>query len=143
MQLSSAAFENGGMIPDKYTCHGLNINPPLNIQNIPKDAKCLVLITDDPDAPGGAFVHWVVYNIPVINMVPENSVPGIPGMNDYGKKLYGGPCPPSGIHRYYFKCFALSTRLSLEDGVAKQTIIEAMQGHVLESTELMGRYQNK
>ena len=143
MRLNSAAFENGGMIPDKYTCHGQNINPPLHIQDIPKDTKSLVLITDDPDAPGGVFVHWVVYNIPVINMIPENSLPGVPGINDYEKELYTGPCPPSGIHRYFFKCFALNASLSLESGAAQQTVIEAMQEHVLESTELMGRYQNK
>ncbi len=141
MQLESAAFENGGRIPKKYTCQDQNINPPLMVSDIPEDAKTLVLIVDDPDAPNGTFVHWVVYNIPRFNVIAENSIPGNEGKNGYGETGYTGPCPPSGIHRYYFKCYALTDKLFLENGATKQDVIDNMQNFILESAELMGKYQ--
>src|SRR5438045_5660495 len=114
--VASAAFQTGGAIPDQFTCKGANQNPPLQFQGVPKEAKNLVLILDDPDAPGGLFTHWIVWNIdPSTAGIAQKSVPGggIEGTNDFGKKGYGGPCPPSGTHRYVFHLFALDQKLDL------------------------------
>ena len=102
LTITSAAFKDGAYIPAKYTCDGENFSPPIDIENIPLAAKCLVLIMDDPDAPRGDWVHWVVWNIPVTHQLLENDVHGIEGLNDFKKHAYGGPCPPSGVHRYFF-----------------------------------------
>ena len=109
MQITSQAFSNNRSIPQKYTCEGDDVNPPLAIQNISEKTKSLALIVDDPDAPGGMWVHWVVFNIKVTDTIDEDSVPGTKGINDFRKKDYGGPCPPSGTHHYYFKIYALDT----------------------------------
>ena len=107
LNISSIAFKADEMIPSKYTCDGVNINPPLDIKDIPEKAKCLALIVDDPDAPIGVWVHWVVWNIPVTHHIKENEVHGTEGINDFQQQHYGGPCPPSGTHRYFFKVYAL------------------------------------
>lgn len=140
MRLRSDAFQSGEMIPRRYTCEGKNINPPLDIHDVPEDTKSLVLIVEDPDAPDGTFVNWVVYNIPPVRMIRENSNPGTPGVNSNNQEKYAGPCPPSGIHRYFFKCYALTAELPLNRGASKNGVIGKMQGVMLESTELMGKY---
>ena len=141
LNVSSTAFTAGGPIPSQYTCDGANINPPLDIQGIPEYAKCLALIVDDPDAPAGTWVHWVVWNIPVSSNLVENRVPGTEGLNDFHKHHYGGPCPPSGTHRYFFKVYALDALLDLSDNTKKAGLENAMIGHVLASGELMGLYK--
>lgn len=142
MTLSSPAFDHNAAIPKKYSCEGENINPPLHIENIPENAKSLALIVDDPDAPNGTFVHWVVYNIPVVETIAENTVPGNQGSNDFKKRAYGGPCPPSGQHRYFFKLYALDEEPVLEDG-SKAELEKAMQGHILQEAELVGLYEKQ
>lgn len=143
MKLSCPYFKQEEMIPQKYTCQGKNINPPLKIEDIPEEAKSLALIVDDPDAPGGTFVHWVVFNIPPQDEIKENSVPGIQGVNDFQGKDYGGPCPPSGSHRYYFKIYALDTMLNLKAGVSKSVLENEMAGRVIQQAELMGYYKKQ
>jgi len=138
MDISSPAFKHNQTIPNKYTCHGKNINPPLTISYIPERTKSLVLIIDDPDAPSGDWVHWVVYNIPVTKRIAEGSVPGLQGMNDFRKQNYGGPCPPSGVHHYFHKVYALDTMLDLKGFVNKQTVLRAAQGHILAKAVLVG-----
>lgn len=142
MKIISFAFENNAKIPSKYTCDGENVNPPLSFTDIPASAKSLVLIVDDPDAPGGIWVHWVLFNIdPKIQEVLENSLSesGIEGVTSFGKAGYGGPCPPSGTHRYFFKLYALGTILNLENP-NKEEVEKAMQGHILDKAELIGLY---
>ena len=141
MQLTSQDFEDGTVIPKKFTCDGADINPPLVIAGIPEEAQSLALIVDDPDAPGGSWVHWVVYNIPVVSRIDEDSVPGTQGINDFGRGDYGGPCPPSGTHRYFFKIYALDTELALGEGVDKEALENAMQGHIVGYAELIGLYK--
>lgn len=141
MKISSTAFSSGGSIPTKYTCDGSDINPPLTVSDIPEGAKSLALVVDDPDAPGGTWVHWVVFNTPVTEEISEDSVPGTQGYNDFGRVDYGGPCPPSGTHRYFFKVYALDTKLNLEEGVTKKTLLATMKGHVLEQAECIGLYE--
>jgi len=138
--VTSQAFEHEAMIPSLYTCDGDDINPPLKIEGVPKQAESLVLIVDDPDAPKGTWVHWVVFNIPVTNYIEEDSVPGEQGLNDFGKHDYGGPCPPSGTHRYFFKIYALDTILDLGSDAIKEDVDMAMEGHVIASGELIGLY---
>ena len=142
MKLESPAFSEGERIPQKYTCLGEDINPPLNISHIPEDAKSLALIIDDPDAPVGTFVHWVVWNIPVADEISENSVPAkaVQGTNDFGKKSYGGPCPPSGTHTYHFKMYALDSMLDAPENGRKTDLLDAMEGHIIESAELTGTF---
>lgn len=146
MKISSTAFENGEAIPALYSCDGGDINPPLAFSDIPADAKTLALIVDDPDAPSGLFVHWVVWNIPpTVTGIAEGSVPEgvVEGMTDFGKQKYGGPCPGRGEHRYFFKIYALDTELLLPPTGGKEELEEAMVGHVLQSAELMGQYMRK
>lgn len=139
--IKSPAFETGKLIPKKYTCDGQNINPPISIEGAPKEAKTLVLIMDDPDAPSGTFDHWIVWNIPASNSkIGENTVPGMEGMNGTRQMGYFGPCPPSGTHRYFFKVYALDIELSLRVGSKKKDVEKAMQGHILGKGELMGLY---
>lgn len=141
MNLLSPAFKQNQMLPARFTCQGEDINPPLVIENIPKEAKSLALIVDDPDAPAGTWVHWVVFDIPVISKIDENSIPGKQGYNDFSRNDWGGPCPPSGTHRYFFKIYALDTILNLKEGIHKKDLEKAMQGHILDKAELIGLYK--
>jgi len=141
MKLSSPEFENGAPIPVRFTCDGNDINPTLRIENMPAGTKSLALVLEDPDAPRGTWVHWIVYNIPVTLWIDENSIPGTQGTNDYGVQQYRGSCPPSGTpHRYVFKLYALDTELDLGEGVEEAALEMAMQGHILETAELSGSY---
>jgi Raf kinase inhibitor-like YbhB/YbcL family protein len=145
MKITSSAFQEGGNIPSKFTCDGSDISPPLQIAEVPSGTKSLALVVDDPDAPSGLFTHWMVWNIsPQTNTIEEGSTPkGVDGTNDFGKSGYGGPCPPSGTHRYYFKIFALDRELDLPPGTKRSQLDAAMKGHVVEQGELMGRYSRK
>ena len=145
MKITSSAFQDGANIPSKFTCDGADISPPLQIADIPSQAKSLALIVDDPDAPSGLFTHWMVWNIPPqTGAVREGSAPkGVQGTNDFGKSGYGGPCPPSGTHRYYFKIFALDRELDLPFGAKRGQLDAAMKGHIVAQGELMGRYSRK
>lgn len=151
ISLKSTAFEHGSMIPSKYTCDGKDISPPLQWSNLPAGAKTLVLISDDPDAPMGTWVHWVIFNIPAEKEGLPEGIPGVErfsdgtvqGKNDFGRIGYGGPCPPGGTHRYFFKIYALDTQLELMPGSTKSHVLQAMKGHVLDSGELMGRYTRR
>jgi len=140
MKLLSPVFNQDEFIPAKYTCEGQDINPPLLIKDIPSLTESLSLIVDDPDAPAGTWVHWVVFNIPLISEIKENSVPGKSGINTINEKKYHGPCPPSGVHRYFFKLYALDVILDLKEGASKGALEKAMQGHVITETELVGLY---
>jgi len=142
MKLESLEFENNGFIPKKFTCDGEDINPGLIIEDVPEETKRLALIVDDPDAPMGTWVHWVVFNIHVTDVIEENTVPGTQGTNDFRKLEYGGPCPPSGTHRYFFKLYALDEKLhNIEEGCKKKELEEVMEGHILATAELIGLYE--
>ena len=141
MELRSREFVNNGYMPKKFTCQGENINPELVIENIPPETKSLALILDDPDAFGKAWVHWIVFNIPLISVIKENTAPGIQGSNDFGRPSYDGPCPPLGVHRYVFKVYALDATLELKEGVRKVDLERAIKGHVLADAELIGLYE--
>lgn len=150
MQLTSSAFEHNGAIPTKYTCQGEDINPPFQIQDTPAETKSVVLICDDPDAatdpngPGQIFDHWVVWNIPPrLGEIQENSVPrnAVVGENSAGTTEYMGPCPPTGSHRYFFRLYALDEELDLPAGSDKEEVENALAGHVIAQTELIGTYQ--
>lgn len=141
MKVTSPEFKNNGFIPKKFTCQGEDINPGLVIDNIPDETRSIALIVDDPDAPMGTWVHWVVYDIPAVSRIDEDSIPGKQGMNDFRTKDYGGPCPPSGTHRYFFKVYALDAELNLEEGITKSDLEEAMQTHILDKAELIGLYK--
>jgi len=143
MNITSSVFENNQNIPSKYTCDSENINPPLEIGDIPEETKSLALIVDDPDAPNGDWVHWVVFNIPPsTTSIQEGKAPeGTEGMTDFERNGWGGPCPPSGSHRYFFKLYALDMELDLDPSATKAELETAMTGHVLDRTELIGLYQ--
>ncbi|HYG51565.1 MAG TPA: YbhB/YbcL family Raf kinase inhibitor-like protein [Flavobacteriales bacterium] len=144
LTVTSSAFLHKTSIPKKYTCEGDNVNPPVTIGGVPANAKSLVLIVDDPDAPMGTFDHWTIWNIkPTNTIIPENTVLGTEGKNGSGKNGYTGPCPPTGTHRYFFKVYALDKLLALEAGVDKKTVEKAMKGHILASGELVGLYQKQ
>ncbi len=146
MKITSSAFQEGGNIPSKFTCDGADANPALRFEGAPAEAKSLALIVDDPDAPVGLFTHWLVWNIdPKTTEIVENSAPvgAVQGTNDFPKKGYGGPCPPSGTHRYYFKVFALDQTLDLKPRAKRAEVDAAMRGHVIAQGELMGRYSRK
>ena len=145
MKLTSPAFRHNGDMPPEYTCDGSNVLPELNIENVPEKAKSLALIMDDPDAPSGTWVHWVVWNIPpTAKKIEKGAEPqGMQGKTSFGRPRYGGPCPPSGVHRYFFKLYALDTILSIKEGSNKSDLEQAMQGHIIEKTELMGTYKRK
>jgi Raf kinase inhibitor-like YbhB/YbcL family protein len=145
MKITSPAFQEGANIPSKFTCDGSDTSPPLQIADVPSGAKSLALIVDDPDAPSGLFTHWMVWNIPTqAGAIGEGSTPkGVQGTNDFGKSGYGGPCPPSGAHRYYFKVFALDRELDLPSGAKRHQLDVAMKGHIAAQGELMGRYSRK
>lgn len=142
MKLSSPIFENGQAIPSEYTCDGADISPALNFSGIPKNAKSLALIMDDPDAPMGTWVHWVIWNIPpnITGFSKGEKITFPQGNNSWGNIEYGGPCPPSGIHHYYFKLYALDTMLDLREGATKKQLVEAMSGHIIEQAQLIGTY---
>jgi Raf kinase inhibitor-like YbhB/YbcL family protein len=142
LSVMSPTFENNQLIPAKYTCDGDDVNPPLAIEGIPEGTKTLALIVDDPDAPMGTWDHWIVWNIPATtSKIAENTVPGTEGLNDFRKRSYGGPCPPSGTHRYFFKVYALDVKLDLSQTARKRDVEKAMQGHVLAEGELVGLYR--
>jgi Raf kinase inhibitor-like YbhB/YbcL family protein len=141
LTVSSIAFSHGGHIPKKYSCEGENINPPLEINRFPKDTKTLAIIFEDPDATRGIFDHWLVWNILPNEPISENYIGGISGRNSFGNTGYGGPCPPSGSHRYYFKVYALDTSLNLPAGADKKQLQDAMQGHIITSGEVMAHYK--
>jgi hypothetical protein len=143
LTITSPVFENNKPIPKKYTCDGEDVNPPLNIEGIPVGTKSLVLIVDDPDAPMGTWDHWVVWNIPPRNKIDENSVPGVEGLNDFRKHSYGGPCPPSGTHRYFFKIYALDVQFALGSNSRKKDVERAMKDHILAKGELVGLYSRR
>jgi len=149
MQITSSAFKEGQSIPVKYTCDGKNVSPPLKWSNVPQGTKSLALICDDPDAPHGTFVHWVLYDIPPTVTELKEGIPadtqlsngakhGMPGFNRPG---YGGPCPPSGTHHYHFKLYALDFVPALGAGATKDELLKTMEGHILEMAQLMGTYQ--
>ena len=148
MTVESSAFEHQGPIPVKYSCDGEDVSPPLSWSNVPEGTESFVLITDDPDAPGRTFVHWVYFNIPAsVTSLPEgvdtgaNPGPGgVQGQNNFGNSGYGGPCPPGGTHRYFFTVYALDTQLDLEPSAGKQDVLQAAEGHVLAQGTLMGTY---
>jgi Raf kinase inhibitor-like YbhB/YbcL family protein len=143
ISLTSPAFEHGGNIPIKYTCDGDDISPPLSFSNLPNGTKSLVIILDDPDASGGIWAHWIVFNIPAdITGFKEDVGPRYyMGKNSWGNNDYSGPCPPIGEeHRCYFRLYALDTDLNLFDGASRQEIDDAMTGHILGQTSLMGKY---
>ncbi len=146
--IKSSAFKNNEFIPAKYTCEGENVNPLLEILNVPPETKSLVLIMDDPDAPSGTWDHWIMWNIdPKTHYIPEDSVPAgaVEGTTSFGRLGYGGPCPPRGDkpHRYMFKVYALDTVLDLKEGAVKAELEKAMAGHILDQTTLIGLYQRK
>jgi len=141
MNLTSPDFKDNGFMPKKFTCQGDNLSPTLLIESVPEQAERLALIVDDPDAPVDTWVHWVVYNIPALSRIEEAAVPGPQCINDFGKKEYGGPCPPSGTHRYFFKLYALDSELRLEPDAKKADLLGAMRGHILAKAELVGLYK--
>ncbi len=143
LKVSSPAFAYEAMIPLKYTCDGKNISPPLDIEQIPEEAKCLVLIVDDPDAPVRTWVHWIAWNIPVTHHIKENELHGTTGLNDFRMHHYGGPCPPSGTHRYFFKIYALNSLLDLPVDTTKLQLERAMSEHIIAFGELVGLYKKK
>ena len=141
MKITSPAFTHNGMIPPKYTCQGKDISPPLTISDIPEGTVSLALIVDDPDAPGNTWDHWLIWDIEPTGEIKEDSAPGIQGKNSWGRQDYGGPCPPSGTHRYFFKLYAIDSALDLPAGATKANLEAAIKGHILEPAELIGLYQ--
>ncbi len=149
MVITSSAFKEGELIPSKYTCDGDDISPQLSWSGAPENTKSFALINDDPDAPSGDWVHWVIFNIPgSVKELPEN----IPhdkildngtkqGTNDFGQIGYGGPCPPGGTHRYYFRIYALDVYIDKDAGITKKVLISAMEGHILAEAQLIGKYK--
>ena len=151
MKLTSTAFKEGEAIPRGYTCDGANVSPPLEWTGVPKTAKTIAIIADDPDAPAGTWVHWVLYNLPadglgLIENTPQTETlkgGGAQGKNDFGKIGYGGPCPPSGTHRYFFKFYALDSELTLKPGATRAEVEQAMEGHIVGQAQLMGTYSRQ
>ncbi len=143
MKLQSSAFTHNGDVPSEYTCDGADLSPPLVISDVPNNAKSLTLIMDDPDAPVGTWDHWIVFNIPTsTKKIQEGTEPeGTAGRNSWSRTGYGGPCPPSGTHRYFFKLYALDTTLNLPEGATKKDLEKAMQEHILAQAQLMGTYK--
>ncbi len=147
-QLTSPAFAPGGPIPRKYTCDGEDISPPLQWRDPPQGTQSFALIADDPDAPRGTWIHWVLYNVPANARSLSEAVPPdaeLPdgsrhGQNSWKRLGYGGPCPPGGTHRYFFKLYALDTMLDLPAGATKKQLLKAMEGHILAQAEVMGTY---
>ena len=151
IKVTSSAFQEGQMIPRKYTCDGANLSPPFSWTGVPEGAKSVALICDDPDAPVGTWVHWVLYNLPAdatalaegIKPVEKLENGALQGSNDFRKLGYGGPCPPGGTHRYYFKFYALNAALELKPGATKVDLMKATEGKILAQGQLMGKYTRK
>lgn len=151
IKITSSAFTEGGLIPAKYTCDGADISPPLQWEAVPEGTQSIALICDDPDAPVGTFVHWVLFNLPADAGQLTENIPADPtlangaqqGTSDFGRIGYGGPCPPGGTHRYFFKIYALDTQLSLTDRVDKVRLLSAMEGHILAEGQLIGKYKRQ
>ncbi len=151
IKITSSAFEDGGLIPAKYTCDGADVSPPLQWDAVPEGTKSIALICDDPDAPMSTWVHWVLFNLPsdakelAENIPTEETLPNgaKQGVNDFGRVGYGGPCPPSGTHRYFFKIYALDTEVGLPAGADKRQLLKAMEGHILEQGQLIGKYKRQ
>lgn len=151
IKVTSIDFKEGELIPSLFTCEGENISPQISWVDYPKNTKSFALIADDPDAPMGTWVHWVVYNIPSNISELKQNFPldkefpnGIKqGITDFAKTGYGGPCPPSGIHRYFFKVYALDTILNAPNKLTKKDLLKAMEGHILAKGELIGKYRRK
>jgi Raf kinase inhibitor-like YbhB/YbcL family protein len=151
IKIKSQAFENEGMIPAKYTCDSEDISPPLKWDKVPEGTRSIALISDDPDAPMGTWVHWVLFNLPADarelkeNIPPDKTLPNgaKQGTSDFGRIGYGGPCPPGGTHRYYFKIYALDTELNVQPGIRKRDLLKAMEGHILGQGQLMGKYKRR
>lgn len=149
--ITSTLFKNGEMIPQKYTCDGKDISPALKWESLPTQTQSIALIADDPDAPAGTWVHWVIFNIPPTTTELPEAIPttdrllngGLQGKNDFGNNGYGGPCPPGGTHRYYFKLYAVDTMLKLSAGITKADLLKAMEGHIVAQAEVMGRYSRR
>ena len=148
IKLKSPAFEEGEMIPSRCTGDGFDVSPALEWESVPEGCESLAIICDDPDAPVGTWVHWVIFNIPANQNGLEEEVPTdkilpggiVQGINDFRRIGYGGPCPPSGTHRYFFKIYALDTNLDLSPGATKEQLLKAMEGHILAQGKLVGRY---
>ncbi|HEY9856247.1 MAG TPA: YbhB/YbcL family Raf kinase inhibitor-like protein [Stenomitos sp.] len=148
MRFESRAFETGRSIPEQYACDGQNVSPELHWQDVPEGTESLAIICDDPDAPRKVWVHWVLYDLPAKTTHLAEQVPpaerlptgGTQGRNDFGTIGYGGPCPPSGTHRYVFQLYALDRKLGLQPGATKQQVLKAMQGHVIAEAQLTGTY---
>ena len=143
IDISSTAFKENDVIPRRHTCDGKNVNPSLNIDHIPKETQSLAIIVDDPDAPSGTWVHWVIWNIPVTHHLKEGHAQGIQGVNDFKKNAYDGPCPPKGTHRYFFKLYALDCLLDIPKNSNKEKLEKAMGGHILGFGELIGLYKKE
>ena len=150
LKIFSSSFGNGEMIPKKYTCEGEDVSPEIRWKELPEEVKSLALICDDPDAPGGDFVHWVIFNIPPeIDSLPEGLAPkdtldfgAIQGMTDFGRVGYGGPCPPRGpVHHYHFKLYGLDTMLKVEKNTTKDELLKKMEGHILIKGEIVGLFK--
>ncbi|MBN1535045.1 MAG: YbhB/YbcL family Raf kinase inhibitor-like protein [Spirochaetes bacterium] len=151
LTVQSDSFTHNGMIPSKYTCDGQDISPQISWSGAPAETKSYALICDDPDAPVGDWVHWVLFNIPAqTTELPEHfiaksgAVPGLKaGITDFRRTEYGGPCPPGGVHRYFFKVYALDSLLGLKEGATKRELLQGMEGHILSKGELVGKYTRK
>jgi len=151
IKITSSAFTEGGLLPAKYTCDGTDVSPPLQWDAVPQGTKSIALICDDPDAPMGTWVHWVLFNLPAEakelteNIPPEKTLANgaRQGTNDFRKIGYGGPCPPSGTHRYFFKIYALDAKVNLEAGANKRQLLKAMEGHILAQGQLIGKYKRR
>ncbi|MFH1038610.1 MAG: YbhB/YbcL family Raf kinase inhibitor-like protein [PVC group bacterium] len=143
MRVNSPAFADGAMIPPRYSLRGGNISPPLVIEQIPEKARSLALTVADPDSPRQTWIHWVVYDIPVTNRIDAGTIPGREGLNDFGRRKYDGPTPPSGTHRYVFTVYALDRMLQLPEGATGPGLAEAMRGHILARAQLTGLYRHE
>ena len=152
LEIKSEGFKQKGYIPDRYSCDAQDFSPSLSWSQVPQGTKSLAIVCDDPDAPFKIWVHWVIFNIPSdvssleenISKEKLNELSVVEGLNDFGRLGYNGPCPPAGKpHRYFFTLYALDTTLSLEEGVGKKELVEAMQGHILAETKVIGLYQRK
>jgi Raf kinase inhibitor-like YbhB/YbcL family protein len=146
MKLISPDFSDGSSIPDRFTCDGENISPTLNVEEVPETAKSLVLIVDDPDAPGGTFTHWLIWNLTsdLAQIMAGNPPSGaVQGTNDFGALRYGGPCPPSGVHRYYFRLYAVDAAPELTPRSKRKAVGAAIKGHIVGEATLMGRYARR
>jgi len=164
IKITSSAFEDGGLIPAKYTCDGADVSPPLQWDAVgadvspplqwdavPEGTRSIALICDDPDAPMGTWVHWVLFNLPsdakelAENIPTEETLPNgaKQGVNDFGRVGYGGPCPPGGTHRYFFKIYALDTEVGLQAGADKRRLLKTMEGHILGQGQLIGKYKRQ